>query len=147
MLIQHGLTSTWVSGVQTAVSGRHGCWQPGYALAWRALEPLRPALETSAAAPRCGWLHGWRRAMVRLSWITQCSGFFIGHFPVTDLEGEGERWYLVWCQEGRAASHPGLATGMEGCYFQGSSEGLGCLALGSEGSYPPAWVATLKTID
>lgn len=45
------------------------------------------------------------------------------------------------------ASRPGLATGMVGCCFLGSLEGLGCLALGSEGSYPPVWAAILKEID
>lgn len=45
------------------------------------------------------------------------------------------------------ASRPGLATGMVGCCFLGSSEGLGCLALGSEGSCPLVWVAILKVID
>lgn len=45
------------------------------------------------------------------------------------------------------ASRPGLATSMEGCCFLGSLEGLGCLALESEGSYPPVWAATLKEID
>lgn len=45
------------------------------------------------------------------------------------------------------ASHPGLATDMEGYYFLGSLEGWGCLALGSEGSYPPVWVAILKTMN
>lgn len=45
------------------------------------------------------------------------------------------------------ASHPGLARGMEGCYFLGSLEGLGCLALGNEGSYPPVWVAMVKKVN
>lgn len=44
------------------------------------------------------------------------------------------------------ASHPGLATGMEGCYFLESLEGWGCRAPASEGSYPQVLVAVVKTI-
>lgn len=45
------------------------------------------------------------------------------------------------------ASHPGLATGMEGCYFLESSEGWGCQGLESVGSYPPVWVAEENIIN
>ena len=141
------LTSTWVSGVQMAVSGRRGCSQPGYAPAWRALGQLHPALETSDAAPRCGWLHSEEEPRSDYhSLLKEQPLFRFLTLTFTDL-GEGERWYLAWCQEGRVASHPGLATGMEGYCFLGSLEGLGCPAQGSEGSFPPVWAATLKTVD
>lgn len=45
------------------------------------------------------------------------------------------------------ASRPGLVIGMEVCCFLGSLEELGCLAQGSEGSYPRALVAILKAFD
>ena len=139
------LTSTWVSGVQTAVSGRRGCWLPGCAQAWRALGPPHPALGMSGAAPLRGWLCETKRIIVRLSQtpirLPQRT------LSVTDLEVEGERWYLVLCQGGREASHLGLATGMEGCCFLGSLAVSGCLEPGSEGSFPPVWVAVLKKID
>lgn len=65
----------------------------------------------------------------------------------THLEGAVGLSYLVSCRVETGASHPGLATGMEGCCFLGSLEGLGCLAQGNEGSFPPVWAATFKTID
>lgn len=77
--------------------------------------------------------------------LLNCSDFLTG--GLTNLEGEEEWWYLVWCQEGRAASRPGLATGTVGCCYPASLEVLGCLAPGSEGSSPPVWVAVLKEID
>lgn len=126
------LTSTWVSGVQRAVSGRRGCWQPGYALAWRALRLPHPALGTSGAAPRCGWLHGWRRASVRLSTLKGVNGvqfFSTGHLQTWrwressdiwfDVRREGWLHVLVWRQvwrdvaswghwRGRIARHWGV---------------------------------------